>query len=448
MSSIKPMELNSHPVEQAVLAALMTVTDSFETLPDHFDSDIFYFENHRVLFDAIKSLASKNSAYDAVLVLDYLVQHRQADQAGGEKYLLQLLAESPASLYNLPHFTKTLINLYERRKADLLLAQASTELKSRPELSAGEIISSISSKLAGSDIGESDAPKSTQQSANDLRNKLMAGEFSGTPTGFKELDNKIMGFAPGQMIVIAGRPAMGKSLLAGNLVDELEQRTGNPALVFSLEMEADEWTARIISNRSKVPYRCFKASQIEDDDVPKVKKALADWESRKIFINDRRGLTLEQMITKCRKFKRQHGQISCIALDYLQLLSLSKRSDSRVNDVSEMSRAMKVLAGDMGCPVIVLSQLNRGLESRPNKRPVMSDLRESGAIEQDADLIMFIYRDEVYNKDTQYPGIAEIIIGKQRSGPIGTVALKFNGAFARFENFDYQGEFDAQGDAA
>jgi len=261
------------------------------------------------------------------------------------------------------------------------------------------------------------------------------GDLTGLPSGYTDLDHMTSGWQKSDLVIVAGRPSMGKTAFAMNLVENAILDQDQPVLVFSLEMPAESLIFRMLSSIGRLDQGKLRTGQLNDDDWPGFNNAVKKLKDRPLYIDDSAGVSPMEMRSRARRIKREHGALGMIVVDYLQLMQIKGSTEGRVNEISEISRSLKLLAREFECPVIALSQLNRGLEQRPNKRPVMSDLRESGAIEQDADVIAFIYRDEVYNEDTPDKGVAEVIIGKQRNGPIGTVRLSFLGQFTRFENF-------------
>ena len=260
------------------------------------------------------------------------------------------------------------------------------------------------------------------------------GGITGLSTGFSDLDDITSGLQPSDLVIVAGRPSMGKTTLAMNLVESAVIGGDKPVLVFSMEMPGDSLMMRMLASLGRIDQGKVRTGQLTDDDWPRLTSAINLLHEKLLFIDDTPALTPTDMRSRARRIVREHGSLGMIAIDYLQLMRVAGSSENRVGEISEISRSLKALAKEFECPIIALSQLNRSLEQRPNKRPIMSDLRESGAIEQDADVIMFIYRDEVYNEDTPDRGRAEIIIGKQRNGPIGTINLAFNGKYTRFDN--------------
>ena len=263
----------------------------------------------------------------------------------------------------------------------------------------------------------------------------LKGEMTGLSTGFRDLDEMTTGLQPSDMVVIAGRPSMGKTTFAMNLVEHAVISSDKPVMVFSMEMPAESLMLRMLSSLGRIDQTRVRTGQLEDEDWPRLTSAVNLLKDKQLFIDDTAALSPNEMRSRLRRVVREHGNIALVMIDYLQLMQIPGFSENRTGEISEISRSLKGLAKEFNCPVVALSQLNRSLEQRPNKRPVMSDLRESGAIEQDADVIAFVYRDEVYNPDNpDNQGIAELIIGKQRNGPIGTVHMAFIGKYTRFED--------------
>ena len=432
-------------MEQAVLAALMTVSESWESISELLSENDFYAVRHRLIFRAISHLASTNMPYDAVLVDDWLSKNHLSEGSGGEAYLMQLLAESPASLYNLTAYAekvKELSALRELIKAGNDLLQDAYDSKGK---SVTDILDHTESRIFSISEQHNNRNKQSgpQPLVGVLKNVLHKVEelqksdspITGLSTGFIELDNKTFGMQAGDLIIVAARPSMGKTTFAMNLVESVLFNADLPALVFSMEMPADSIATRLISSFGRIHQGRLRSGRLEEGDWVKFSSTLMQLQSKFLYIDDSSALPPNEMRSRARRIAKNHGgKLGVIMVDYLQLMKVPGMGDNRVNEISEISRSLKSLAKEMNCPVIALSQLNRSLENRPNKRPIMSDLRESGAIEQDADLIMFIYRDDVYNKDSKEAGTAEIIIGKQRNGPIGTIRLAFEGQFTKFEN--------------
>jgi replicative DNA helicase len=265
--------------------------------------------------------------------------------------------------------------------------------------------------------------------------------ITGLSTGYIDLDDRTSGLQRSDLVIVAGRPSMGKTAFAMNLVEHAVLKQDKPVLVFSMEMPAESLIVRMLSSIGRIDQQRLRNGQLLQEDWPRLTAAVTALKDRPLFIDDTPALSPAEVRARARRLAREHGELAMIMIDYLQLMQVPGSSEGRTNEVSEISRSLKAVAKEFKCPVVALSQLNRSLEQRPNKRPVMSDLRESGAIEQDADVIAFIYRDEVYHEDTPEKGVAEIIIGKQRNGPIGTVKLAFQREFTRFENLAH-GNYD------
>lgn len=443
-------------MEQAVLAALMTVSESWDKINNILHENDFYAVRHRLIYRAVNHLASSNMPYDAVLVNDWLNKQHLLEDSGGESYLMQLLAESPASLYNLEAYAqkvKELSVLRELIKAGNELLQDAYDAKSK---SVAEILDMAQSRIFSiSEQHSNNDDKSGPQPINSVIKTVLHkveelqkndSGITGLSTGFIELDNRTFGMQKGDLIIVAARPSMGKTTFAMNLVESVLFNSGLPALVFSMEMPSDSIATRLISSFGRINQGRLRSGQLEEGDWVKFSSTIMQLQDKFLYIDDSSALPPTELRARARRVAKMHdGKLGVIMVDYLQLMKVPGMGDNRVGEISEISRSLKALAKEMNCPVIALSQLNRSLENRPNKRPIMSDLRESGAIEQDADLIMFIYRDEVYNKESKEAGTAEIIIGKQRNGPIGTVRLAFEGQFTRFNNLSpefYRGEDD------
>lgn len=444
-------------IEQAVLAALMTVAESFEQVGDVLKENDFYATRHKYIFRAIEKLAQENSPYDAVLVNDWLLKQNLIDAVGGEEYLMQLMADSPSSFYNLETYAakiKEFATLRNMIKISTEILQNAYDTKGR---SVSEILDLAETNIFSiaeqhNNNKKDSGPKSISTVTAEVITKLdelskLEGSLTGLSTGFIELDNKTYGMQSGDLIIVAARPSMGKTTFAMNLVESVLFNCNLPALVFSMEMPADSIAMRLISSYGKVHQGHLRSGKLDGDEWSKVTGTILQLQEKHLYIDDSSALPPTELRARARRIAKQHGgKLGCIMVDYLQLMKVPGMGDNRVGEISEISRSLKALAKEMQCPVIALSQLNRSLENRPNKRPVMSDLRESGAIEQDADLIMFIYRDEVYNKESKEAGTAEIIIGKQRNGPIGSVRLAFEGQYTRFSNLspEYYNQFDGE----
>lgn len=408
----------------------------------------FYRKAHRQIFEVIAQLVEEENPCDLVTVSQALTQLGQLEGIGGMTYLSELARNTPsaanitayAEIVRERSILRQLINV-SHDVADSAFkpeGRKSLEILDKAESAIFEIAEQQKKGSGPQDIKS--VLKKTVDRIDELYKNKSA--ITGVTTGFDELDKMTGGLQPSDMIVIAGRPSMGKTTFAMNLCENVAIKAGKPVLVFSMEMPADSIVMRMLASLGRINQTSIRSGQLEKDDWPRITSAIHMLSEQKFFIDDTPALSPLEMRARARRVAREcGGELGAIMVDYLQLMQVPG-VDNRVNEISEISRSLKGLAKELNCPVLALSQLNRSLEQRPNKRPVMSDLRESGAIEQDADLITFLYRDEVYNKDTNEKGVAEVIIGKQRNGPIGTVRLAFQGQFSRFD--DLAPEYYAQ----
>ncbi|MBZ2190221.1 replicative DNA helicase [Alcanivorax sp. JB21] len=430
---------NSVEAEQAVLGGLMLNNDAWDQVSERLGEQDFYRKDHRLIFRVMVQLVEQDQPRDLVTVSEALEQLGQLDTAGGIAYLSELSRNTPSAA-NIAAYADIVRERSILRQL-IQISQKVADRAFRPEgASSNEILDQAESAIF--EIAEQqnrgtgpEGIKSILKKAVDRIDELYRTKsaVTGLSTGFTELDRMTSGMQPADMIVVAARPSMGKTTFAMNLVEHVAIKEDKPVLVFSMEMPSDSLVMRMLSSLGRINQQNVRSGRLEADDWPRISSAIQLLSERKLFIDDTGGLSPMEMRARARRVARECGGLGMIMIDYLQLMQVPG-SDNRVNEISEISRSVKGLAKELGVPVVVLSQLNRSLEQRPNKRPVMSDLRESGAIEQDADVIVFLYRDEVYNKDSQEKGIAEIIIGKQRNGPIGTIRLAFRGEFTRFDD--------------
>lgn len=435
-------------IEKALLASLMSVSESYERIADIVRRSDFYAARHQQIFDAISALANANEPYDSVMVFEWLERQKKLDMMGGEQYLGEILSQSPASLFNLTAYAERVKELSTLRK----LIDASNEILNLAynpkEHGVSDILDKAESaifaineqysKRVGQNgptlVGEI-MPKVVRQ-IDELRNT--PGGMIGLETTFTELNNKTQGLQDGDLVIVAARPSMGKTTFAMNLVESVLFKHDLPVVVFSMEMPSESIVMRMISSWGMVNQANLRSGAMKEEEWARMLNAVEHIQNTKLYIDDSQALPPSEVRTRCRRIAKSYdGKLGLVVVDYLQLMKVPSMEGNRVGEISEISRSLKALAREMNCPVVALSQLNRSLESRPNKRPIMSDLRDSGAIEQDADLMMFIYREEVYNDKTDAKGVAEIIIGKQRNGPTGTIRLEFQGQFTRFTNLTH-----------
>lgn len=430
---------HSVEAEQAILGGLMLNNDAWDEVAERVGEVDFYRKDHRLVFRVLLQLAEGDKPQDLVTVSQALEQLGQLGEVGGGAYLTELSINTPSAA-NIVAYA----DIVRERSVLRQLIQTSDKVATRAYQPKGSSSSEILDEAESAifRIAEQQQKGSGPQGIKTLltstvdridelfRNKKAV---TGVSTGFEELDRKTSGLQPADMVVVAGRPSMGKTTFAMNLCESIAIKEDKPVLIFSMEMPGDSLVMRMLSSLGRINQQNLRSGRLEAADWTRITSATSMLADKKIYIDDTPALSPMDMRARARRVAREAGQLGCIMLDYLQLMQVPG-SDNRVNEISEISRSIKGIAKELNVPVIALSQLNRSLEQRPNKRPVMSDLRESGAIEQDADLIMFLYRDEVYNKDTQDKNVAEVIIGKQRNGPIGTVRLNFRGEFTRFDD--------------
>jgi replicative DNA helicase len=433
---------HSIEAEQAVLGALMLDNSRWDVVNEALLPSDFYRKEHRLIFQAMLAQTKSDKPIDVITLSETLHDSNQLGEAGGLEYLGELVSniQSAANVEAYAGIVKERAILRKLISVAHNIADSGYNPDGRP---SNELLSAAE-KLVGSIADErpSDggpvALNPILKSAVERIEKLFEskGNLTGISTGFKDLDEMTSGLQDSDLIIVAGRPSMGKTSFAMNMVEHAVLHHDKPVLVFSLEMPADSLIIRMLSSLGKIDQTRMRNGKLENDDWDKLGMAIAKLRNRPLFIDDTSGLSPTEMRSRTRRVQREHGDLGLIMVDYLQLMQVKGSSENRTGEISEISRSLKLLAREFRCPVVALSQLNRSLEQRPNKRPVMSDLRESGAIEQDADLIMFVYRHEVYEPENdQFKGIAEIIVGKHRNGPIGTKTLSFIGKFTRFENY-------------
>lgn len=427
--------------EQSVLGGLMLDTHAWDRVADKISENDFYRKEHRLIYRAISALAEDSSPADVVTVSEWLEKHQELAGAGGLSYLAALANNTPSAANigayaNIVHERALLRSLIH---ASNRIAQSAYHTEGR---SAADILDLAEKNIF--DISEQGAHrrggfiplKSLLTKAVDRIDELFRSEspITGISTGFKDLDDMTSGLQAGDLIIVAGRPSMGKTSLAMNIAENAAVAGKQPVAIFSMEMPGEQLAMRMMASLGRINAHKVRTGKLEDDDWPRLTHAIGLLAETPLYIDDTPALTPLELRARARRLKREHG-LGMVVVDYLQLMQSPENGENRATEISGITRALKGLAKELSVPVIALSQLNRSLEQRPNKRPVMSDLRESGAIEQDADVIFFIYRDEVYNEDSPEKGSAEIIIGKQRNGPTGKVKLTFLGEYTRFENY-------------
>ncbi|HCI01675.1 MAG: replicative DNA helicase [Oceanospirillaceae bacterium] len=438
--------------EQSVLGGLMLDELAWDRVAEAVAEVDFYRQEHKLIFRVMAKLVGEGRPIDVITLSEELSRIDELEAIGGLAYLGELAKNTP-SASNITSYA----NIVRERAILRQLISVANDIADSAFHTAGrssaDVLDEAERKVF--EIAEARPKEGGPLSVNPILKKAVeridelftAGDdLTGLTSSFTDLDAKTAGLQNSDLIIVAGRPSMGKTTFAMNIVENAAIIGDAPILVFSLEMPAEQLMMRMLASLGRIDQTRVRTGKLEQDDWPKLTGAVNLLKDKPLYIDDTPGLSPTEMRTRARRIAREHGKIGLVMIDYLQLMQVKGFTEGRTAEISEISRSLKALAKELECPVVALSQLNRGLEQRPNKRPVNSDLRESGAIEQDADVIMFIYRDEVYNEDSPDKGKAEIIIGKQRNGPIGTVRVAFIGKYSRFEDLVHSyDEYDDMG---
>ncbi len=432
---------HSREAEQSLLGGLLLDAQAWDQISGMVTKEDFYLPQHRLIFEAIFKLSERGCPLDVLTISEELDVMDEAEHAGGIAYLSELAA-SASSASNVIAYAEIIRDRSVLRQLIRVAGEMSENARKPAGRSVSEILDEAETKVFK--ISEERPTRGGPEAVNhyleatlDRIEELYASdsEVTGVSTGFKKLDQMTAGLQQSDLVIIAGRPSMGKTALAMCFVEACVIKSDRPTIVFSMEMPGESIVMRMLSSLGRINQTKVRTGKLADEDWPRLTSAFSLLNEKPLYIDDTPALTPIELKSRARRVARQFPEgLGMIMVDYLQLMQVAGAGENRAGEISEISRSLKALAKELDCPVVALSQLNRSLEQRPNKRPVMSDLRESGAIEQDADLICFIYRDEVYNEDTEDKGIAEIIVGKQRNGPIGTVRLAFLGQYTRFED--------------
>ena len=443
---------HSIEAEQSVLGGLLLDNAAFDKIADIISEGDFYRDEHRRIFRQISKLLERAKPADAVTVAESLDLAGDGKETGGLAYLGELAVNTP-SASNIRRYAEIVRERAILRQlvtaGDEIAGSAFNPLGRDPKQLLDEAEAKVFA-IAESGFRHQSGfqhinPLLTQvvERIQELHDRDNPSEITGVPTGYHDLDARTSGLQPGDLLIVAGRPSMGKTSFALNMGEHVAIEVGLPVAVFSMEMGGAQLAMRMLSSVGRLDAHRVRTGRLNDDEWSRLSFALGKMHEAPLYIDETPALNPIDLRARARRLHRQCGKLGLIIIDYLQLMSSATQGggENRATEISEISRSLKGLAKELSVPVIALSQLNRSLEQRPNKRPVMSDLRESGAIEQDADVIMFIYRDEVYNPDSPDKGSAEIIIGKQRNGPIGMVRLTFMGEYTRFENFATPGTY-------
>jgi replicative DNA helicase len=436
---------HSIEAEQSVLGGLLLDNAAWDRIGDLLSVDDFYRDDHRRIYRHIARLIEQAKPADVVTVAESIESSEDKDKAGGLAYL-GTLAQNTPSAHNIRRYAEIVHERAVMRKlagvgaeiADSALNPLGKDVRQLLDEAESRVFQIAEAGVRGR-VGFRDIHQLLSQvmeRVDFLYSREHPSDITGVPTGFRDLDEKTSGFQEGDLIIIAGRPSMGKTALALNIGEHVAVGEKRPVAIFSMEMSGTQIAARMLGSMTRIDQHKLRTGRLTDEDWSKLADGLGKLHDAPIHIDETGALNPLELRSRARRLARQYGKLGLVIVDYLQLMVTDgRREENRATELSEISRSLKALAKELAVPVVALSQLNRSVDQRNDKRPIMSDLRESGALEQDADLILFIYREEVYNRDTAEKGKAELIIGKQRNGPIGTVDLTFLGAYTRFENY-------------
>lgn len=436
--------------ESSVLGGLLLDNNAWDRVADLLLAQDFYRHEHQLVFESIAKLINNSKPADVVTVFEDLQSHGKAEEVGGLVYL-NALAQFVPSASNIRRYAEIVRERSILRKLISASDEIATKAFNPQGMAIEKVLDEAEQKIfkigeEGSRMKEGFQPMESLVVELLDRVQEMAdnpNDITGVPTGFYDLDRMTSGFQAGDLIILAARPSMGKTALAINIAEHVALKEGLPVAVFSMEMGAAQLAVRVVGSIGRIDQGRLRTGKLHDDEWPRLTEAIEKLRNISMHIDETPGLTTSELRANARRLARQCGKLGLIVIDYLQLMSGSSSSDeNRATELGEISRGLKMLAKELQCPVVALSQLNRSVETRTDKRPMMSDLRESGAIEQDADVIMFIYRDDYYNKESKEPGVAEVIIGKQRNGPTGMVKLAFLKPLTRFESLASMGDQD------
>ena len=435
---------HSVEAEQSLIGALLLDNQAFDRVADVVTAEDFYRDDHRRIFRHVSRLIEHNRPADMVTVAESIEASEDKDKTGGAAYLASLAQSVPSAL-NIRRYAE----LVRERAVQRTLAQVATEIAETALAPNGKEVGLMLDEAESKIFQIAETGARNKQGLQEIKPVLAKvfekidhlyhrdnpSDITGVPTGYTKIDEMTSGLQGGDLIIVAGRPSMGKTALALNFAQHIAVDNGLPVAIFSMEMSSTQLAQRMLGSIARVDQHKMRTGRLNDNEWSTLSDAMGKLHETPIYIDETGALTALEVRARARRLKRQYSKLGLIVIDYLQLMSASTQGENRATEISEISRSLKAMAKELDVPVVALSQLNRALEQRPNKRPQMADLRESGAIEQDADVILAIYRDEVYNPETPDKGTAEAIILKQRNGPIGTVKLTFLGQFTRFENY-------------
>ena len=441
MDETSPLKVPPHSIEaeRSVLGGLMLDDNAWDTVSERVSAEDFYRSDHRTIFRCMADLVDRNQPLDIITISESLEAAGELENIGGLAFISDLASSTP-SASNVSAYA-TIVRERATVRGLISIAHEIADSGFNPGgRSSAELIDEAEAKVfkISDDRPSLGGPESVRPLLTKAVERIdllyqTKGALTGLSTGFRDLDEITTGLQASDLIIVAGRPSMGKTAFMMNMAESAVISDGSPVLVFSMEMPSDSLVLRMLSSLGRIDQSKIRTGQLGDDDWPRLTSAVTILNDKPLFIDDTPALTPGEIRSRARRVAREHGDLGMIVIDYLQLMQTATAVENRAGEISEISRSLKAIAKEFHCPVIAGSQLNRGLEQRPDKRPVMSDLRESGAIEQDADVIIAIYRDEVYNDDAER-GIAEVIILKQRNGPIGKKKLAFAGQYTKFED--------------
>jgi len=443
-SSVK-VPPHSIEAEQSVLGGLMLDNSAWDQVADRLHADNFYRHEHRLIFIAMAKLVENSKPLDVLTVTEALRELNELDQVGGEVFLFELANNTPSAA-NIGAYADIVRERFILRgliTAAGNITESAFNPQGRSIVELLDIAERTVFSISGQSTGRGSGPVNVKEYLAKTMDRIDTlfhsnTSITGLPTGYTDFDEMTSGLQPSDLVIIAGRPSMGKTTFAMNIAEHIAIKSKKPVLIFSMEMPGESIVMRLLSSLCRIDQLRIRTGKLSDEDWPRISSTVSMLSESPLYIDDTPALSPAEMRARARRLAKEHGQLGAIVVDYLQLMQVAGHSENRTAEISEISRSLKSLAKELEVPVLALSQLNRGLEQRADKRPVMSDLRESGAIEQDADLIVFIYREEVYNDNSPDKGTAEIIIAKQRNGPIGKFRLTFMGQFTCFENFTRQ----------
>lgn len=431
--------------EQAVIGGLMLSNSSWESVSSKLVTNDFYLTAHQLIFDAIKKLAENNTPFDVITIADALSSCYEITDIGGLSYIVMLARDTPSAA-NIEHYAGIVLEHALRRK----LIRVGAEISEAAANSTDMSVSDLARRAEAEIFNVIDQCQHQQKRPGLSKISVFLSDnidriedccstktpgITGESTGFTELDAATCGLHPADFVLIAGRPSMGKTSLALGMAEHIALVNKKPVAIFSMEMPGERLALRMMSSLGRVDQSKIGMGEITDSEWPRLTSAVSELALAKLFINDGYALTVADVSLRARRLTREHGQLGLVVVDYIQLMQSPVSGDNRAQQISDISRGLKALAKEINAPVVAVSQLSRGLEQRPNRRPILSDLRESGTVEQDADLVLFVYRDELYYANTKEKGIAEVIIGKQRNGPLSVLKLRFLNQYARLESF-------------